>query len=630
MSASLAIHMPVQAQYPGWQHTGPLSILTTPEGANLPATASEENFPLLVRLGKGTFDFSQAMAHGEDIRFSAAGKPLVYQIEEWDAAQGRASIWVRIPLIKGNTRQEIKLHWGKVAAVSESNGKAVFHTDDSYACVMHLSDPINPAKEETGTLAPTNMGAVPCPGVIGKALNFVYGRPAVICGENITNFPTGNSPSSTELWFKDNKMPGPWGSRFVCWGFQGSGSSLLIGVLSPLHIQAGLDCRGPVVLGQWYHVVHTYNPDGTQKVYVNGQLNASAKAPMDFKNPTRMYIASWWRNWESDCDVDEVRVSRVTRSADWVKLEYENQRLMQTLVGAPPKPGNAFAVSAASVQLEEGKSVTLTAQAGGAQKIYWSLKRDGADTVVAVDEYAYTLNAGRVDADTSCVLQFKAVYANGVKVKDIPVLIKETIPEPVFTLNAPAKWNGRDRIEVVPAITNLTAMKAKGAGDLKYTWSVAGGAVIKAVASDRLLLTRSQFSGPLTVKAVISNGGADRSATTSIQVTEPKSDPWVERTSVIDEKPEDGQFYACNDQNVGILYCNGTLEQPADVMVLRIYADDKPFETLSQKPTADKSYAFAAKLKPGLIKYRMVLLAKRGAIETILHQAAISSVATHI
>ena len=57
--------------------------------------------------------------------------------------------------------------------------------------------------------------------------------------------------------------------------------------------------------------------------------------------------------------------------------------------------------------------------------------------------------------------------------------VKEDIPEPVFTLEAPAAWNGRDTIEVVPVISNLAAMQAKGAGELHYVWTVSGGAVIK-------------------------------------------------------------------------------------------------------------------------------------------------------
>jgi hypothetical protein len=604
------------AEYQGWQHAGPLAILTTPEGANLPPSAAEENFPLLVRLDKASFDFSQAQANGEDIRFSAAGKPLSYQIEEWDAVHGRASIWVRIPLIKGNACQQIQLHWGKADAASESNGRAVFNESNGYVTVMHLNDPKDP-KDEVGTLTPANLGATACDGMIGKALNFVYGRPGVIGGENITTYPTGNSPSSTELWFKDNKLPGPWGSRFVCWGVEGSGSKLLIGVLSPLHISCGVECPGPVALNQWYHVVHTYATDGSQKAYVNGQLVASTKAIMDFKNPCRMFVGNWYRNWESDADVDEVRISKVTRSADWIRLTYQNQNPLQSLVGTLPQPGNEFAVSNAAIKVEEGKSLTVSGRAGGAQKVYWIVKRDGAEAVVAVDQNSYTIDSGRVVADTSYILQFKAVYANGVKTKDIPVTVKEAIAEPVFTLKAPSKWNGRDAIEVVPVITNLSAMKAAGAGELHYSWSVSGGAVIKAVAPDRLLLKRSQFTGPLTVKAVIDNGGACREASTSLQVTEPASDPWIQRTPEKDEQPEDGQFYARDDKNEGTLYYNGALDKPADAVFLKLYADDKLIKTESQKPAADQSYALAVKLKPGLIKYKVEFGTKTGAAETV-------------
>jgi len=138
------------AQYPGWQHSGSLYLLTTPEGANLQASASEEGFPLLVRLHKDWFDFTQAKANGEDIRFSSsAGAPLAYQIEEWDAAKGAASIWVRVPLIKGNERQELKMFWGKADAASESSGNAVFNESNGYLSVWHMNGPV---KDEVGTL----------------------------------------------------------------------------------------------------------------------------------------------------------------------------------------------------------------------------------------------------------------------------------------------------------------------------------------------------------------------------------------------------------------------------------------------------------------------------------------------
>ncbi|MFZ4482109.1 MAG: DUF2341 domain-containing protein, partial [Rhodoferax sp.] len=148
--AFMALLQTASAQYTGWQHSGSMYILTTPEGANLPATASEENFPVLVRLNKDVFDFKQAKDNGEDIRFSdAAGKPLAYQIEEWDAAVGNASIWVRISAIKGNAHQEIKMFWGKADAAGESSGTAVFNESNGYLCVFHMTDPV---KDEVGVL----------------------------------------------------------------------------------------------------------------------------------------------------------------------------------------------------------------------------------------------------------------------------------------------------------------------------------------------------------------------------------------------------------------------------------------------------------------------------------------------
>lgn len=68
------------AEYAGWRHSGVLWILTTPEGADIPAAAAET-----------------------------------------------ASIWIRIPKIAGNARQEIKMYWGKADAKSESSGTAVFN-----------------------------------------------------------------------------------------------------------------------------------------------------------------------------------------------------------------------------------------------------------------------------------------------------------------------------------------------------------------------------------------------------------------------------------------------------------------------------------------------------------------------
>ena len=84
---------PAPAQEGTWQHSGSLYVLTTPEGAHLPASASEEGFPLLVRLHKDFFDFSRARPKGEDIRkrgrstlFNCLSVPLAF-CHAWSASE---------------------------------------------------------------------------------------------------------------------------------------------------------------------------------------------------------------------------------------------------------------------------------------------------------------------------------------------------------------------------------------------------------------------------------------------------------------------------------------------------------------------------------------------------------------
>src|SRR5688572_4963963 len=71
-SLATAQDNPAVAQYQGWKQAGALALLTTPEGANLPAGAVLEGFPVLVRLDRDWFDFSKARPNGEDVRFATS------------------------------------------------------------------------------------------------------------------------------------------------------------------------------------------------------------------------------------------------------------------------------------------------------------------------------------------------------------------------------------------------------------------------------------------------------------------------------------------------------------------------------------------------------------------------------
>lgn len=600
------------APYLGWQHSGSLYIVTTPEGANLPADTVVEEFPVLVRLHKEFFNFGVAQTNGDDLRFSAAGKPLAYQIEQWDAAAGTASVWVRVAKITGNARQELKVHWGKADAVSESSGKAVFNESNGYLAVLHMGDDI---ADEVGSVQTKDVGTTATAGIIGTARHLA-GKQGIFCGENIENFPVGSSPHSTEVWLRAEQSNG----NALAWGNEHGQGKVVMHFMSPPHVKmecyfsgADVASQGRLPINEWVHIFHTYE-NGDSRIYVNGELSSASQtpnAPLAIKTPARLYIGGWYNNYDFIGDLDEVRISKVTRSAEWVKLQHENQKPLQTLVGPVVQPGSTFAVSPAKATIAEGKSATFSAQARGAQKVYWVVKSGGTETIAAVDRFTFVFDAGRMTGDKAVTLQCRAIYPEGVKTKDVAITLKETIPDPIFTLAAPKTWNARGTIVISPK--NVKAM-----GDVKTEWSVGPFAVIKEIKDGNLILKRAQNSGELTVTATMSNGGAPVSQSVKIAVTEPASDPWLARTPTKDEKPEDGQFYARDDKNEGTLHYNGTLAEAADSVFLKLYADDKPIQTETAKPAADKSYALSAKLKPGLIKYKVEFGTKSGGKETVL------------
>ena len=606
------------AQYQDWQHSGSLYILTTPDGANLPESASEERFPLLVRLHRDFFNFSQARVKGDDIRFStSSGTPLSFQIEQWDAENGIAEIWVLIPNIKGNTQQEIRMHWGKPDAKSESNGKAVFNETNGYLSVWHMSSPII---DEVGTLSSGDVGTTSSAGMIGQARHLA-GRQGIFCGEKISNYPSGANSHSSEAWFRIERP----NTTILGWGNEGGGrgSKVRMQFRSPPHIHidsdfADVKAASMLPMFEWIHVMHTYNgKEG--KIYINGLLDGMAAPTLGIKSPARMWIGGWYNNYDFVGDIDEVRISRVARSADWVKLQYENQKPQQTLVGPIVQPGNVFSVSESKITLLEGKRATVSATAGGARKIYWSIKNGGHETVIAVDRLKCTFESGRVVGDQSITLQFKAVTVNGIKIQDIPILIKEDIQEPAFTIKAPATWDGRETVEVEAQVSNLQDMQAKHAGKLNCHWTISNIAVIKEIVPGKLVLKRAQNSGRMDITATVDNGGEPTVRTVTILVEEPKKDDWIARMPAKDEKPEDNQFYARADTGEGTLFYNGTLNQTADTVFLKVYAGEILYKNQSQKLSQDNAYAFCVPLKPGLIQYKVEFGFQTGGDETVLH-----------
>ena len=613
---------PASAQYPDWKHSGSIYILTTPEGANLPASALVKNFPLLIRLNGDNFSFSEADGKGNDLRFSANGEPLSYEIEDWDTKAATATIWVKIPIIRGNDRQQIKIHWGNPGSKTDSDGKAVFNTSNGYIGVWHLG---NNVQDAVGNLNTEDKGTTKSEGVIGKARHFP-GNMGLFCGEDIQLLPSGGSAHTTQVWFRSVSSNG----KIIGWGNEKRQGKVTMRYQNPPAVK--MDCyfstgdaraKIPDSAKGWIQAINTYE-NGQSIIYINGKKQGVGNPktyPLDIMKPSKMWIGGWDDNYNYIGEIDEARISAVARSANWVCLEYENQKPFQKLVGPVVQNGNEFFLSESSLTMNENEMVNITAKAGGAQNVYWTVVKEDKEFVIASNRFKISFNAGRISGDQKFRIRFDAVFSNGVRSIEIPVTVKEKLPEPEFTIKAPKHWDGRKTIEIQPEIKNIQAMNNAGVGELTYSWEISGLAAIKHEESGKLILTGAQNSGKMSVKLSLSNGGELISSYTDIIVQEPATDPWIQRISGDNEMPVEGQFYARDNSGQGTLFCKGTLKTKAKKVFLRIFSDDIKFAEECKAIGENDSYYFALKLKPALVQYRIEFGTKTKGTELVLYRA---------
>jgi hypothetical protein len=337
-----------------WRYSANVVLNTGATGAGISEDIKE--FPLLVRLREGGFPFDQARNSGEDIRFySEDGTALPYSIERWNKSVSAAEIWVKVPLIKAlNSSQFIVMRWGNPQALSRSNSAAVFGEANKYLGVWHLGEPgncdIDGYKDATanhfdGTGFVLNGGSS-VDGLIGKALKF-NGSGDYIRIKNSTtgllNFPE-KGIHTISAWVKTDALDQTY-------------RTILSKGDNQYHLQTNPDKKWeftesnnskweitevPATAAKWTYVTGVRN-GASQAIYVDGVLAKETifyKAGSVRNNSFPLYFganAQVGSRFFSGT-IDEVAIAGQARSAEWIKLSYENQRIDQTLIRVNPYP----------------------------------------------------------------------------------------------------------------------------------------------------------------------------------------------------------------------------------------------------------------------------------------------------
>lgn len=299
------------------------------------------DFPVLVVLFDNDLRYHTQVA-GDDILFiDSTNTTLDHEIEHFDLTYNGSHAllvaWIRIPFLSSNLNTTISMYYGNSTIESQENVTGVW--DSSYKGVWHLGESGNGDVDEYrdstlyanhgegGGSIPTQVSAE-----IGYAQEFDG-------SERYISIPSSSSLEldthlTIEAWVKIAGSSGDYmgiagklddtddngytlvrhsDNRFRFWVGNGGMSSV--------------DSDNTYTDSDWHHVVGVID-DGTNYLYIDGTLQTDTDSRDLVDSHYEAHIGRQYYNYDNrfwNGIIDEVRISEISRLAEWITTEYNNQ-----------------------------------------------------------------------------------------------------------------------------------------------------------------------------------------------------------------------------------------------------------------------------------------------------------------
>ncbi len=336
-----------------WQHRKKITVDTSETGAELKGSVSE--FPLLIRLHTGNFNFASAQEDGSDIRFINADdkEPLKYHIESYQPVDEMALVWVRIPrLAGGSSHQTLWMYYGNKAAPAAQDKGGVY--DVNALLVYHMGEPEGPPRDQTAynnhAAEFTGQGGVPS--IIGQGISLSgAGEKLVLPKSSSLDLSKGftfstwlkvpQAQQDARLFSWEGDAPEQLAKpvqqslaqpeRFIVAIDQ---LSLYVKASSSEGWSAATEKTTTLAPDTWHFVAVTAEPAKKISIYLDGVLTASVDIPGGLPNPpTEIAIGASLKGQNAmAAELDEVQVARGARSAAWARAAYISQGPTEGLV----------------------------------------------------------------------------------------------------------------------------------------------------------------------------------------------------------------------------------------------------------------------------------------------------------
>jgi len=285
-----------------------------------------------------------ARADGFDIYFSAdqAGTVrLAHEVELYASDTGTLTAWVKIPSLV--PQSVLYVHYGDPAiTTSQENTAQVW--SGGYALVMHLEAAAD-ATGATTTFSATNVGAGA--GKLDRAMTFDGSSSSIDAGSATAVDDIFAGGGTAEGWFHatsygeaafgrlfDKGQENGWGLYVSNVGGVGTQTLAFRHGAASSSIGSWFTPDSSVTLGAWHHAAVVYDQDAAANIpamYVDGVALAASQ----FDNPTNPMDSDAAANLTIgnrtsldrtfDGLLDELRLSSVSRSPDWIATQYRNQ-----------------------------------------------------------------------------------------------------------------------------------------------------------------------------------------------------------------------------------------------------------------------------------------------------------------
>ena len=323
--------------------------------------AVQSGLPVLVRISPDKipgFSYSSCLEGGADVFFATdkeGQSRLACDIDTWNTS-GESLAWVKLPEVTG-TDTKFYMFWGIGEEAKRPSSTEVW---SEYIGVWHMNecDPVMGVRDETGhgfnaTNSTTNV-STPTESPFSTGLNLSHGLYAPNY-EAVSTSSTNTVPDvfSVSFWFKKPDGVGAGEYHDILRKYATVNSKYRIGYCiqvvngSTVNFtdyvanaknggasgKSPANTSGPDFSQNWLHHVfvttgtnHTSFVNGVQKV--KNACDSKTDAAGKYNSSLRFGLAS------TSISMDEVRITRVPRSASWVKAEYETMTNPDFVVAA--------------------------------------------------------------------------------------------------------------------------------------------------------------------------------------------------------------------------------------------------------------------------------------------------------